>query len=257
MPPEVDVIVVGSGPGGAQAAHTLVDQGCTVVMIDVGLKPRDDEAQPPERSFVELRKTDATQHNYFLGPNCEGVPLRRLGAAPQVNPPRHYVFQIAGGHAPIETSGFSALESHALGGLGAAWGAVSFPYLDVELERSGLAPSEMRPSYERVARRIGISGARDDLTEVRGPLDTLQRPLDPDHNASALLLASERLQKRLKKQRLHVGRPMLAALSVDQDGRSAVSGNDMDFWSNDGGSVYRPQLTVRQLEQRPEFSYLG
>ncbi len=254
---DADVIVVGSGPSGAQAAQTLVERGCSVAIIDVGLTPGAEVAPMPERTFVDLRRTDDAQHRYFLGPDATGVPLDPLGAAPQVTPPRRHVLQTATGHRAVDGGGFAALESHALGGLGAAWGAVSFPYLDVELERSGLAPREMRASYERVAQRIGVSGGRDALNAVRGPLETLQPPLEPDHNASALLAVADRHHARLDRARLFIGRPLLAALSVAQDDRAAIAGHDTEFWANQGDSVYRPVLTVRQLQRQPNFSYHG
>ncbi|HTO05251.1 MAG TPA: hypothetical protein VL069_16190, partial [Opitutus sp.] len=257
MPDDVDVIVVGSGPSGAQAAQTLVEQGCTVTLLDVGLESSDDQSLPAGRSFVELRHGDPAQHNYFLGPNFEGVPLRPLVAAPQVTPPRRHVIGTAAGHVPIEGGHFAAIESHALGGLGSAWGAVSFPYLDLELERSGLVPSQIRPSYERIARRIGICGARDDLTAVRGPLEVLQPPLIRDHNATGVIATYARKRKRLQRQRLYVGDPMLAALSIPQDGRAAHAGHDLDFWANPGDSVYRPEQTIRALQRRANFSYQG
>lgn len=255
MPPEVDVIVVGSGPSGAQAAQTLVERGCTVAMVDVGFQPSESDTRAPERAFVDLRRTDESQHRYFLGPKADGVPLDPLGAAPQVTPPRSHVLRIATDHRPIHSEAFAALESHALGGLGAAWGAVSFPYLDIELERSGLPLREMRTSYERVAQRIGISGASDELTAVRGPLSSLQPPLELDHNAAALLAAANRRRAQLQRQRLYVGRPLLAALSAAHDGRAPICGHDLEFWANHGGSVYRPELTVRSLERRENFHY--
>lgn len=254
---DADVIVIGSGPSGAQAAQTLVERGCAVALVDVGLAPETDAASMPDRAFVDLRRCDETQHAYFLGPDAGGVPLDPLGAAPQVTPPRRHVLQTASGHRAIEGGGFAALESHALGGLGAAWGAVSFPFLDLELARSGLPPPAMRASYERVAQRIGISGDRDALTRVRGPLEALQPPLEPDHNASALLAAAARHRASLERARLSVGRPLLAALSKPHAGRSAIAGNDTEFWANHGGSVYRPDLTVRELQRRPNFSYHG
>lgn len=257
MPPDVDVIVVGSGPSGAQAAQTLVEQGCTVTLLDVGLEPRGDHALPADRTFVELRRNDPAQHTYFLGPDFEGVPLRPLGAAPQVTPARRHVVGTSTGHERIDSGTFAAIESHALGGLGSAWGAVSFPYLDIELTRSGLVPSQMRPSYERIARRIGISGQRDDLTAVRGPLDALQPPLSGDHNATKVMAAYARRRKRLQQQRLHVGNPLLAALSIAQDGRAAHAGHDLDFWANPEDSIYRPEQTIRALQRRANFSYQG
>lgn len=255
MSPDIDVIVVGSGPGGAQAAHALVDAGVSVVMLDVGLEP--DGATVPARDFAELRRGDGEQHRYFLGSDFGGVPLRPLGAAPQVTPPRRHVLATAQGHRSVISDGFAALESHALGGLGAAWGAVSFPYLDVELERSGLPIAALRASYERVAQRIGINGEQDDLRSVRGPLATLQPPLPADHNATALLQAYARHREALQRRRTYVGRPLLAALSVAHDGREPHGGHDLDFWANPGGSVYRPELTVRALQRRSNFTYLG
>lgn len=257
MPPDIDVIVVGSGPAGAQAAEALVEAGCTVTMLDVGFTPETASARPLVRSFVELRRSDPEQQAYFLGEDFRGVPLQRLGAAPQVTPPRGHVLRIATGHPPVVSDAFAALESHALGGLGAAWGAVSFPYLDVELERSGLPVGAMRASYERVARRVGISGERDDLQPVRGPLESLEPSLPTDHNAGPLLASYERRRERLQRDRLFVGRPLLAALSRPRDGREAHALDDLDFWANPGDSVYRPEITVRELQKRRGFAYRG
>jgi len=48
----------------------------------------------------------------------------------------------------------------------------------------------------------------------------------------------------------------MAVLTAECKGRSAQPYYDMDFWSNAGGSVYRPDLTVRELQQFKNFKYL-
>ena len=254
MSADADVIVVGSGPAGAQAAETLVEHGCRVLMLDTGTTAAPDAAAP-RGAFLDLRRHDRAQHRYFLGDDFSGVPLARLGAAPQVTPPRRHVLQLAAGYAGILADNFAALESHALGGLGAAWGAVSFPFTDGELRQAGFAPADLRPAYERVARRIGICGAHDDTAPWIGPLESLQPPLPLDHNASALLAAYTRQRAALHRRRVRVGRPMLAALSQPLDERPAHDLADMDFWGDSGGSVYRPELTVRRLQRRDTFRY--
>ncbi len=250
-----DVIVVGSGASAAHAAFALVEAGRSVTMIDVGYEDSTYQSLVPDAPFAEIRRTDRQQHRYFLGDDCEGVPLGQLGAGPQVTPPRQYVLRHADKLTPTISPDFAALESLALGGLGGAWGAVSFPYLDNELVKTGLDPQEMRTHYETVAKRIGISGDRDDLLPIRGPLDALQPALDADHNAAAILGRYAPQRDRFQNAGLYLGRSLLAALSQPIGDRRAHALHDMDFWSNAGGSVYRPDLTVRELQTRRNFRY--
>lgn len=249
----VDVIVVGSGPSGAQATQTLVEAGLRVRLLDVGFQP--DTLVVPERPFVELRKEDREQHAYLLGHDFSGVPQKRVGTAPQVMPTRRHVFRSVKAGTIVTDPDFVALESHALGGLGGAWGAVSFPLLDEELRRCGLPVGEMRTSYERVARRVGISGERDDLLSMRGPLDALLPAVGCDHNAEAAFARYRTNRAWFARNRIVVGRPLLAMLSQDLEGRRAHAGLDLDFWSNAGESVYRPELTIATLQRGPRFQY--
>jgi choline dehydrogenase-like flavoprotein len=116
----------------------------------------------------------------------------------------------------------------------------------------------MRPHYEAIARRVGISGdAGDDLAALRGPLAALLPPLELDHNASALLERYARERARFGAAGIHLGRTLLALLSEPLGERRATSYHDMDFWSNVGASVYRPELTLRELSRRPNFSYVA
>jgi hypothetical protein len=152
-------------------------------------------------------------------------------------------------------NGFLAVESYAAGGLAGAWGAVSFNYLDSELERSGLVPAEILPHYEIVASRIGISAAQDDLSVVRGQLSAVQPALKIDANAASVFRKYERHRIRFNRAGVYMGRPMLAVLSIGSGERSANPYHNMDFWSNAGDSVYRPQLTLRTLCRRQNFGY--
>src|SRR5262249_14118258 len=66
-PRVTDVLIVGSGPGGVNAAAPLVAAGRRVVMVDFGNEDRHYAPLIPHESFSTLRRTDATQHRYLLG----------------------------------------------------------------------------------------------------------------------------------------------------------------------------------------------
>jgi hypothetical protein len=253
-----DVIVVGSGASAVHAAWPLVEDGREVLMLDVGHEDAAYRQIIPELPFAELRRTDAQQHRYFLGERFEGIPLGLLGSGPQLTPPRHYVLKQevdAPCLAPVIASQFDAIESLALGGLAGAWGAGCFSFLDSELRRAGLDPAQIRPHYEKVARRIGVSAGDDDLGPLFGTLEARMPGLELDSNA-------ERIYERYRRQRdsfisrgTYVGRTPLAVLSQPLGERRPQSYGDMDFWSNCGGCVYRAALSVRELRKRPNFCY--
>ena len=140
--------------------------------------------------------------------------------------------------------------------MGGTWGAVSFPFTGAELTACGLASDEMQPRYEAVARCIGVSGCKDDdLVALRGQLETLQPPLEVDSNARAILDKYRRKKEFLHRTGAYVGRSLMAVLSEPLGNRRPNPYYDMDYWSNSGESVYRPEQTVRELRGRPNFSY--
>jgi choline dehydrogenase-like flavoprotein len=255
-----DVLVVGSGPSGVNAAVPLVEAGLRVTLLDVGKQDATYRPLIPDAAFDEIRRSDPGQHRFFLGDRFEGLSFENQtrGATPQLGPPRQYAVEGSAGVLPTASPGFAALHSFARGGLGATWGAACFPFLDEELERCGLDAAELRPHYEAIARRVGISGEQDDdLSPFRGPLAALLPPLDVDHNAEALLARYRERRAAFARAGVHVGRTLLAVLSRPLGGRRANAYHDMDFWSDAGDSVYRPEQTLRELSQRANFAYRG
>jgi choline dehydrogenase-like flavoprotein len=256
MTERLDAIVVGSGASGVHAAFPLVEAGLRVVMLDVGHEDLAYERLIPPAPFADIRRSDGNQHRYFLGDRLEGVSTGATDAGPQITPPRAYVLKDSQRLGPKRARNFEPLESFALGGLARAWGAVAFPFLDVELSRCGLPAAELLEHYEIIARRIGISGqSNDDLCPVRGRLAALQPPLRLDHNAAAILDRYAGVRKRSLQEGWYLGPSVLAALSEALGDRQPNSYGDMDFWSNHGRSVYRPNITLEQLRARPNFIY--
>src|SRR5687767_1546134 len=151
--PVTDVIVVGSGPGGANAAVPLVEAGLDVLLLDVGEEETRYSPIIPAEPFTTIRETDDQQHRYFLGDEFEGIPFGKVGLGAQLTPPRRYVFTSGMSRLPVQSSTFQLTESLALSGLGAAWGAGVFPFSDAELSGWPISRSELDPHYRAVAER--------------------------------------------------------------------------------------------------------
>lgn len=251
-----DVIVVGSGPAAVHAAYPLVEAGLAVRMLDVGERDPDDAPRAPDLPFAELRRSDPAQHRYLLGDHFEGIGFGHTGAGAQLTAPRQYVCRDADRLQPVASRSFFPLHSVAEGGLGQAWGAGSPPFSAADLAGLPIDLAELLPHYERVAARIGVSGARDDLLPFLGDLAAMQPAVEPDSNGSAILDRYAARRTRANARGLYLGRPRLAMLSQPLRGRDPTRYHDLDFWSDAGRSVYRPRWTLDELRAFPNFGYL-
>jgi hypothetical protein len=251
-----DAIVVGSGPAGSSAATALVERGRSVLMLDVGETETRYAPLIPPASFRELRESDASQHRYFLGDDFEGVPVGPVRVGAQLTPPRLYAARSAlDALAPVASDTFSAAESLAFGGLGNAWGAGVFPFDDSELKGWPIGEESLRPHYEAVAKRIGISGADDDLSRFFGQAADLMPPLDPDSNATAVLDRYAAVRGSLNGKGFFLGRPRLAVCTERLGDRGPHAYRDMEFWADTDRSVYRPRWTVEALRDSGRLRY--
>ncbi len=253
---DAEIIVVGSGASAVHAAQTLVEEGREVLMLDVGVAARDDVPAPPLETFCNLRKRDADQHGYILGPRFESLSWGPTKAGAQVTPARRYMLARVGELTPLRSENFVPFESLAHGGLGVGWGAGSFCFTEQELSAAGLDPQAIAHSYATVAARIGVSRPDDSLIdECASAIGQFEEPLRPSRCIADLLGRFQRRRQRLTKRGFKVGRTPLAMLSRDRGARRAHAYREMEFYCDEERSVYRPWMTLDELQRMPRFRY--
>ena len=244
---DADVIVIGSGPAGAHAALAAIESGATVLMVDGGRRPQ--PLPDPETDFVGLRTERPDQWKWLLGQDLSGIPVDGLTGGlggGQVSGNRSYVVQDADRELPLALENAQVVQSLALGGLGASWGATSAYLTSDELKLIGLPANEMETAYDEVTGIVGISGS--------GERKGVQPPLDLDHHAESVLQMYNRRKSWFDRTGLAVIRPHAAILTKDLGNRKANTYGDTDYAADQGRSVYRPQYTIDELLQHPRFS---
>lgn len=255
---DADVLVVGSGASAVHAAWALCERGLGVLMVDAG---DDAPAAPavPESDFLSLRRGDDEQWRYFLGESLEGVPFGKVGVGAQLTPPRRFVARLAERLLPFASATFSPMQSLALGGLGAAWGAVAVPWIDEEIRGFPVTRADLDPHYARVVQRIGVCGAKDDdLVPFLGEMPGLMPPARLDSNGRSILRRYRAVKAGLNAGGFHLGAPRIAMCTRRHRGRGPVRYRDMEFWSDADEAVYRPRFTVREMHAKfPGFRREG
>jgi len=248
------VVVVGSGASGVHFAQTLLKRGRPVTMLDVG-RPRPAPVEP-EATLDGLKEKLPDPASYFLGDALEGVLLPDRGSEYYGIPPsKGYVFDPPPGFAH-ESSGFEPLSSFARGGLAEVWTGGSYPFNDDDLRAFPFGWTELEPHYVEVARRIGITGANDDLTGFLPVHGDLLPPLELDEHSRLLVDAYRRKRDRLNRRGFRFGRTRVATLPVDRDGRKACSYLGRCLWGCPNDALWTPSMTLDACRKDPNFTYV-
>ena len=249
------ILIVGSGAAGVHFALSALERGHRVTMLDVGLERPPTVA--PSATFRQLKSELDDPVDFFLGPRAEAVlypgPKRKHFGFP---PSKSYVFDSIRDFE-VSASGITPYISFARGGLAEAWTGGCYEYNDADLKEFPFASLELQPFYAEVARRIGVSGMRDDIerfSPFTAPyLDPL--PLDPQ---------SERLLTRYAAQRarlnadlgFYLGRSRVATLSRPVGSREACAALGRCLWGCPRESLWTPSLTLRDCLAHSNFTYV-
>ncbi len=253
-----DVVIVGAGAAGTFAAFQL--RGRRVLVLDVGHRAGECALRG---NFYDLRKGD--------GANCSTLFTDLIGASfeslhnvfhpylsPKLKGPRmRFVTRGADTLAPMTGHNFDAIVSFAAGGLANAWGAGLYRATAEDLAGFPIGPEDLEPYYDAITAKIGVSGADDDLSRFFGAARGLQPPLDIDANGHAMLRRYARRREVLNRLGLYIGRPRLAVLTRDHDGRPAYRYDALEFFRPNNPAVYTPTYTLDEMVRRGEIAYQG
>jgi choline dehydrogenase-like flavoprotein len=248
------VTVVGSGASGVHFALSLLRKGISVTMLDVG---RQGPAPvSPASNLPQLKDTLADPSAYFLGKRFESVLLPDARDEYYGIPPnKQYVFDPVDGfrHA---SAGFSPLFSFARGGFAEAWTGGCYPLNDHELSDFPFAFRDIALHYDEIARRIGITGADDDLAKFVPVHDHLMPALRLDAHSAKLLRRYERARGRLNRSGAYLGRTRVATLSRALGAREPCNYLGRCLWGCPRKSLYTPSQTLQECEGYANFKYI-
>lgn len=251
-----NVLIIGSGISGTSAALQLAERGLKSCIIDVGLKPKIET--PVKKNFYDFCDENEC-FDLIIGKNFEG--LRNLGRnrtpiPVKLTAPRlRFVTERSRELSPARETDFCLVQSFAQGGLANAWGAGVMRFTSRDLDGFPFKAHALTPYYERLTEEMGISGANDDLTPYFGEDQFLQKPLRLSENASFIYKRYNQKKEKLNRRGFFIGRPRLAVLTEEKDGRMACEYDNLEFWQPHLAYLYYPSLTLKKLIDRGEVEY--
>jgi hypothetical protein len=249
------VVVVGSGASGVHFALTLLERGHDVVMLDVGHERM--PAPAPDRDFAGVKETLPDPVEYLLGGQFEGVKFPGGEGEYYGIPPRTASeFGQAGGFES-RSDGFAPLFSFARGGLAEAWTAGVYPFNRDELADFPFPYESLSSAYDEVSRRIGVTGAADDLARFMPAHDHMMEPILLDRSSRSLMDRYGRVRARLQDELgCFMGRSRVATLSAPLDGREPCTLLGRCLWGCPRHSLYTPSLTLAECLRHTRFRYM-
>ncbi len=249
------IVIVGSGASGAHFALSVLHKGYQVTMLDVGcVKP---DYVNPDDNFRELKINLSDPVQYFLGQHYEAVVYPDATREYYGFPPnKHYIFAQPDTFT-LEKNGFEPLFSFAQGGLAETWTGGVYALNDHDLIPFPFSYGDIAPYYDEAARRIGMTGVHDDLSQFIPWHHHIMEPLGLDPH-SQQLLHTYHLHRRALRDELncYLGRSRIATLSKSQEERQGCTYCGRCLWGCPTEALYTPRITLNQCFQHENFSYI-
>ena len=227
-----------------------------MTLLDVG------HARPksihPTLDFAHLKAELDDPVTEFLGNDYSSLELPDENAGEYYGfpPSKSYVLQALDSHEHTGR-GFTPLFSYAQGGLAEAWTGGAYPFSTDDLAAFPFDAGDLAPYYDDVGRCIGITGADDDLAQFIPLHDGLMAPLELDAHGDDLSRVYGKLRRRLNESLgFYLGRSRVAVLSEAHNGRPACDKLGRCLWGCPTDAFYVPSLTLTELRQHPNFTYL-
>lgn len=212
---------------------------------------------PPLGDFHHIRAHDREQWKLFVGQNYS-VLRATVPSSPKFRAPSNrYVFRDFSEFYRLKADGFVAVGSLAAGGLSNAWGAAVSCFDDSDLLGYPISRHDLEPSYQAIAKRIGISGnARGHLGAIHGADILLQPPAQLGVNCESLI---NRYYARPDHAARHgvcldYARNAVLTQSLDER-RKECRYCGMCTWGCSQGSIYSSEYDVERLKAHKNFRY--
>lgn len=249
---EFDVVVVGSGPAGVSACWPMLGAGMRVLMIDGGTTST--SQAPSADTLADLRTDERQAARWLLDPAAYETDV--AATSPKLRTPvlRRWLKDYDQAYG-IRTRNFMLNGVLAPGGLSNAWGGGACCFTEEELKGFPISRSELMPSYQAVAARIGISGSTDDdLGAWLGEEVAVQPPL-PMHDGAQLLHDRYRARRAaVQRHGLRLGRARQAVLSGGHAGRKACQQSNLCLWGCAQSAIYNAAHDLTALVKEQGFT---
>ncbi len=250
-----EIIIIGSGASGVSAALGFEKRGIIPTIIDVGKKM--DNTTSIHGNLYDFRKNNDL-YDLLIGDNLEGVSniLRGTSLPPKLTAPmNNYIVSDSEELSPVKSENFGAIQSFAIGGLAAGWGAGLYRYNNDDLKKLPLSSVELESFYDILSSEIGISGSNDDLTSFFGNDNTLLPPLPLSKKSDYLYEKYLRKKRMANKNGVFLGHPRLGVLSRDHAERKMCDFSNFETWLPDIPWVYNPAQTLSRLIKEKKVKY--
>jgi choline dehydrogenase-like flavoprotein len=248
-------IIVGAGAAASAAALQVVRQGLCPLVVDVGHTAAASPTRATDNLYAYRRHHDS--FDLHIGQELTGLAnvFSDHETVAKLNAPNmRFVTAGADQLGPLDQFHFDAIQSFAMGGLGNAWGAGLYRFLDRDLADFPIGASDLEPYFDILTAEIGISGIEDDLAPYFGSTQGLLPPLTLSHNAARVYERYQRRREKLNGRGLTLGYPRLGVLSVARDGRPGYDYSNLEFWQEQP-YLYTPADTLRKLIGAQEIAY--
>ncbi len=249
------VTIIGSGASGISAALGFERYGIIPTIIDVGERMK----KPPliNDNLYEFRKNNDL-FDILIGSKLEGISniINGTSLPPKLTSPyNNYIISGSEELSPVHSKNFNAIQSFAVGGLAAGWGAGLYRYNNDDLKGIPVDENELNPFYDFLSEEIGISGANDDLTRFFGYDKTLQPPLPLSKKADYFLKKYQKKKHSINKKGVFIGYPRLGVLSIDHKNRKKCDFSNFETWLPDIPWIYNPAMTLDRLIREEKIRY--